>query len=70
MQSPPFPVFESSAILIYLQKFLDKENLFGFEDELEQSQCLQWLLFWHGIGASSQGRMSHYRPYYAHCISN
>jgi len=42
--------------MLYLLKVVDKNLLFGFEDELEQSQCLQWLLFWHGTGDLSQGR--------------
>lgn len=47
-QSPPFPVMETSAELLYLLKFADKNDVFGFKDELERSQALQWLFFWHG----------------------
>jgi glutathione S-transferase len=43
-QSPPFPVIEISAELLYLLKF-DTNNQFGFEDELEKSEVLQWLFF-------------------------
>ena len=50
-QSPPFPVMETSAELLYLLKFADKDDVFGFKDELERSQALQWLFFWHGSGA-------------------
>ena len=50
-QSPPFPVMETSAELLYLLKFADKNDVFGFKDELERSQALQWLFFWHGSGA-------------------
>lgn len=49
-QSPPFPVMETSAELLYLLKFADKDDVFGFKDELERSQALQWLFFWHGSG--------------------
>ena len=49
--SPPFPVMETSAELLYLLKFADKDDVFGFKDELERSQALQWLFFWHGSGA-------------------
>jgi len=41
-QSPPFPVMETSAEMLYLLKFADKEDKFGFKDELERNQCLQW----------------------------
>lgn len=49
--SPPFPVMETSAELLYLLKFADKDDVYGFKDELERSQALQWLFFWHGSGA-------------------
>ena len=51
-QSPPFPVMETSAELLYLLKFADKDDVFGFKDELERSQALQWLFFWHGSGGT------------------
>lgn len=41
-QSPPFPVMETSAELLYLLKFADKNDEFGFKDELERNQALQW----------------------------
>jgi glutathione S-transferase len=47
-KSPPFPVMEMSAELLYLLKEYDSKDVFGFKDELERSQCLQWLFFWHG----------------------
>lgn len=62
-QSPPFPVMESSAELLYLLKFADKEDRFGFKDEHERSQCLQWLFFWHGSGAPYQGQIIHFSRY-------
>jgi glutathione S-transferase len=55
--TPPFPIFETAAEMIYLLKLADKEHRFGFEDELEQSECLQWLFFWHGGGAPYQGNL-------------
>jgi len=58
--SPPFPVMETSAELLYLLKFADKDDKFGFKDELERSQCLQWLFFWHGSGAPYQGQVNHF----------
>jgi len=55
--SPPFPVMETSAELVYLLKFADKDGKFGFKDELERNECLQWLFFWHGSGAPYQGNL-------------
>lgn len=46
--SPPFPVMETSAELLYLLKEHDKNDVFGFKDDYERNQCLQWLFFWHG----------------------
>lgn len=43
-----FVVFESAAILLYLQKYYDKENKFGFDPDRqpeEYSELLQWVLF-------------------------
>lgn len=59
-QSPPFPVMETSAELLYLLKFYDKNDEFGFKDELERSQALQWLFFWHGSGAPYLGQLGHF----------
>jgi len=59
-QSPPFPVMETSAELLYLLKY-DKDNHFGFKDELEQSELVQWLFFWHGSGAPYQGNLGFFR---------
>jgi hypothetical protein len=51
---------ETSAELLYLLKF-DKDNHFGFQDEREQSELLQWLIFWHGSGAPYQGNLGFFR---------
>ena len=51
---------ETSAELLYLSKF-DKDHCFGFKDELEQSELLQWLFFWHGSGAPYQGNRGYFR---------
>lgn len=59
--SPPFPVMETSAELLYLLKFADKDDVFGFKDEFEKSECLQWLFFWHGSGAPYQGNLGFFR---------
>ncbi|MCJ1352913.1 MAG: hypothetical protein MMC33_002897 [Icmadophila ericetorum] len=59
-QSPPFPIMETSAILLYLEKFADKNDQFGFSDPVERSEALQWLFFWHGSGAPYQGQANHF----------
>ncbi|KAF2117975.1 glutathione S-transferase [Lophiotrema nucula] len=59
-QSPPFTVHETSAELFYLLKFADKEDKFGFKDDLERNQALQWTFFWHGSGAPYQGQVNHF----------
>jgi glutathione S-transferase len=61
-QSPPFAVLETSAQLLYLLKEYDKEDTFGFKDEFERNEALQWLFFWHGkphsilLWSSTDGR--------------
>jgi glutathione S-transferase len=51
---------ETSAELLYLLKF-DKDDKFGFTDEFEKNECLQWLFFWHGSGAPYQGNLGFFR---------
>jgi hypothetical protein len=58
--NPPVTVHESSAGLIYLLKTADKEKRFGFEDEVESNDLVQWLFFWHGSGAPYQGQLIHF----------
>ena len=57
---PPFPVMETSAELLYLLKHVDKKDEFGFTDDRERSECLQWTFFWHGSGAPYQGQVTHF----------
>jgi len=59
-QSPPFAVHETSAEILYLEKHADKDNIFGFKDDLERNQALTWLFFWHGSGAPYQGQVHHF----------
>lgn len=43
-----FVVFESAAILLYLQQHYDKENKFGFDKDTDPdnwSEMLQWIFF-------------------------
>jgi glutathione S-transferase len=62
-QNPPFAVMETSAELLYLLKFADKEDKYGFKDELERNQCLQWLFFAHGSMAPYQGKQATLSPH-------
>ena len=62
-QSPPFPVMETSAELLYLLKEYDNKDVFGFKDEFERSEALQWLFFWHGSGAPYQGQVNHFAKF-------
>lgn len=55
-RSPPFPVFETSNILLYLAESYDPGFNFHFSDALERSQALQWLFFWHGSGGPYLGQ--------------
>lgn len=59
-RSSPFAVMETSAELLYLLEVSDPDNVFGFSDAVEQSECLQWLFFWHGSGAPYQGQVIHF----------
>ena len=54
-------MFETAAELLYLLDYADKDNKFGFVDELEKSEALQWLFFWHGGGAPYQGNLGFFR---------
>jgi glutathione S-transferase len=46
---------------LYLLKLADKEDKFGFKDELERNEALQWVFFWHGSGAPYQGQTNHFK---------
>lgn len=59
-KSPIFTVHETSAELLYLLKEFDRNDQFGFKDDLERSEALQWLFFWHGSGAPYQGQVTHF----------
>lgn len=58
-----FSVFETSAILAYLQSEFDKKNEFGFDlksHPRENSEVLQWMLFAHGGIGPMQGQAGHF----------
>jgi len=54
--SPPLPVFESGAILMYLAK---KFDAFFPDDPAEQAKCLSWL-FWQVGGAPYIGNFGYF----------
>ena len=60
-QNPPFTVMESCAEVLYLQENVDKGNVFGFDHKVEQSEAVQWLIFWQASGQPQQGQMNHFR---------
>ncbi|GMG29677.1 unnamed protein product [Aspergillus oryzae] len=60
-RSPPHPVMESSAELLYLVSSIDKDHQFWFSDPIEQSEAYQWLIFWHASGQPIQGQYNYFR---------
>ncbi|KAI0771924.1 glutathione S-transferase C-terminal-like protein [Trametes elegans] len=61
-----FVVFETAAILLYLQQHYDKENKFGFDPKEEPdlySEELQWIFFAHGGVGPMQGQANHFNKY-------
>ncbi|KAJ3736448.1 glutathione S-transferase C-terminal-like protein [Lentinula guzmanii] len=58
-----FTVFETGAILLYLQQHYDKENNFGWdpkENPDEYSQSLQWMFFANAGVGPMQGQLNHF----------
>ncbi|KAI0722966.1 glutathione S-transferase C-terminal-like protein [Earliella scabrosa] len=61
-----FAVFESAAILLYLQQHYDKDNKFAFDKEKDPdsySEMLQWIFFAHGGVGPMQGQSNHFNRY-------
>lgn len=58
--TPPFPVMESSAEVLYLFDAFDKDKIFGFDNKREHSEAVQWLLFWQASGQPNQGQNNHF----------
>ncbi|KAJ5822831.1 hypothetical protein N7447_005171 [Penicillium robsamsonii] len=56
----PFPVLESSAELLYLIETTDKDHQLSFSNVKEQSQMMQWLIFWHASGQPNQSQLNHF----------
>ncbi|KAF7594030.1 hypothetical protein BBP40_010308 [Aspergillus hancockii] len=60
-KTPPHAIMESSAELLYLISTADKDNIFWFSDPIEQSEALQWVVFWHASGQPNQGQYNYFR---------
>jgi len=61
-----FNVFESAAILLYLEQHYDKESKFSFDPAThpdEYSEVLQWIFFAHGGVGPMQGQANHFYRY-------
>jgi glutathione S-transferase len=60
-QTPPFPIMESSAELLYLAENFDKDHIFGFDNAREHSEVIQWLFFWQASGQPNQSQNNHFK---------
>lgn len=61
-----FTVFESAAILLYLEQHYDKEKKFAFDpvsDPDNYSEMIQWIFFAHGGVGPMQGQNHHFNRY-------
>ncbi|KAJ3551868.1 hypothetical protein NM688_g4458 [Phlebia brevispora] len=61
-----FVVFETGAILGYLQQYYDTENKFGFDVTKEPnyfSETVQWIFFAHGGVGPMQGQAAHFNKF-------
>ncbi|KAH7930116.1 glutathione S-transferase [Leucogyrophana mollusca] len=58
-----FPVFETAAILLYLEQHYDTQKTFSFEDADELSEQFQWMFFAHGGVGPMQGQAHHFLHY-------
>jgi len=61
-----FPVFETAAILLYLQQHYDPDNKFGWDPKAspnEYSEALQWMFFAHGGVGPMQGQLNHFNKF-------
>lgn len=67
-QSPEFNVFETAAILLWLEKEYDPDHLFSFatsetDGEKYRNESLQWIFFVHGGIGPMQGQFNHFNHY-------
>ncbi|CED84643.1 Glutathione S-transferase [Phaffia rhodozyma] len=61
------PVWETAAILLYLEKHYDPDHKFSFGDSADvdnyRSEILQWMFFVHGGVGPMQGQANHFYRY-------
>ncbi|PFH45579.1 hypothetical protein AMATHDRAFT_71520, partial [Amanita thiersii Skay4041] len=65
-QRDDFPVFETSAVMLYLTERYDKDKVFTFDQVKEAdaySEMLQWLFWAHGGLGPMQGQTHHFHRY-------
>ncbi|KAE8214157.1 hypothetical protein CF327_g2403 [Tilletia walkeri] len=63
-----FAVFETAAILLYLEKHYDSKHIFSWPSSNEKaddlrSEVLQWMFFGHGGVGPMQGQANHFVRY-------
>ncbi|EMD40126.1 hypothetical protein CERSUDRAFT_81426 [Gelatoporia subvermispora B] len=61
-----FTVFETAAILLYLEQHYDTQTKFGFDPSTEPndySELLQWIFFTHGGIGPMQGQANHFNRF-------
>jgi len=63
-----FHVFETAAILLWLEKEYDPDHLFSFssteqDGERYRNEALQWMFFVHGGIGPMQGQLNHFGHY-------
>lgn len=63
-----FNVFETAAILLWLEKEYDPDHIFSFstsepDGEKYRNESLQWMFFIHGGVGPMQGQLNHFGHY-------
>ncbi|KAF8897472.1 glutathione S-transferase [Infundibulicybe gibba] len=61
-----FPIFETSAILLYLAQHFDTDKKFWYDPVThpkENSEMLQWIFFAHGGVGPMQGQSNHFNRF-------
>ncbi|GAK64142.1 glutathione S-transferase C-terminal-like protein [Moesziomyces antarcticus] len=62
-----FCVFETAAIILYLEKHYDSDHIFSWSDDGDgvdkRSEAIQWLFFVHGGIGPMQGQANHFVRY-------
>jgi glutathione S-transferase len=66
--TPAFNVFETAAIILWLEKEYDPDHLFSWSSSEEygeryRNEALQWIFFVHGGIGPMQGQLNHFGHY-------